>query len=146
MKIDGQTVADARKKLVLTITKKHVSAGDNKDPGACAAAQCILDLPEVERARVHIGRTYIQVGGKWTRFQTSPALRSEIIAFDRGGSFEPGTYTLNPISPAERAGRGKRSGSNKPGARDKGSKDRTPSKKRAKPHTVTGIRQHGANR
>lgn len=146
MKIDGAVVVDAKKPIVLKITDKDVQLGNNKDPGACAAARCLLRKPDVEQARVHIGRTYLKVAGKWTRYKTSKALRTEIVAFDRGGSFEPGTYSLSPLSPAERAKHGRRQGSNAPGARDKGSKDRTPLKPRKKYHKVAGVRAHGANR
>lgn len=146
MRIDGLKVVDAKKPMTLTITKKDVQVGNTKDPAACAAAQCLKRMPEVEQARVHIGRTYLKMNGAWYRFKTSEALRTEIVAFDRGGTFEPGAYSIVPLSPAEREKRGKRAGSNKPGARDKGSKDRTPKKPRKKYHTVTGVRAHGANR
>lgn len=143
MKIDGQTVVDAKKPLKLRITKTDCKLGKSKKAASCAAARCLLRLPEVEAARVHISRTYVKIDNKWKRFDTSKPLRSEIIAFDRGGSFEPGEYLLNPVSPSQRAKIGTRQGSSAKGARDKGSKTRTPMQRRAKPHTVGGIREHG---
>lgn len=142
MKINGLPVTDADKKVKLHILAADVTKGNTKDPGACAAARaCIRELG-AKAARVHIGRTYVQFDKKWVRFNTGGALRGEIIAFDRGGKFEPGEYTLTPIPPGEKARRGKRQG-----GPDKTSREsRRHVRKRAKPHVVTGIRAHGANR
>ncbi len=147
MKINDLPVIDASKKITITITPKDVLKGNTKDPGACAAAQaCIREVPKCTAARVHLGRTYLQLDKKWVRFQTPEALRSEIISFDRGHEFQPGEYVLRAMAPSERQNRGKRNGSSKPGARDKGSKTRIPKKPRAKPHVVYGVRASGANR
>lgn len=140
MKINGMDVKDATQKVKIKITKTDCTKGATKDPGACAAARaCLRQVPDCHKARVHIGRTYLQVGEKWLRFQTPLALRSEIISFDRGGAFEPGDYELRPLSVAERKGRGKRHSSGAP-------KHGRPGHHRIKPHIVTGVRQHGANR
>jgi hypothetical protein len=141
MKIDGVPVEDAAKPVKLHITKADVNKGNNKDPGGCAAAQACMRELGAEAARVHIGRTYLKLGKKWVRFHTPPALRSEIIAFDRGGTFEPGEYYLAPMQPTKKAG--KRQGSK---AGDRRATRKAPAKARAKHHTVTGIRAHGANR
>ena len=142
MKINGLPVVDAPKPLKLHITKSDVAKGNTKDPGACAAARACMRELHAEEARVHIGRTYLKMGGKWMRFNTGPALRSEIIAFDRGGTFEPGEYHLAALYPSERP-TGKRRGGQSP---NKTRAERRVSPKRRKPHTVTGIRAHGANR
>jgi len=145
VQINGVPVVDSKKPLVITITKSDVKLGDTKDPGACAAARCLLRQPNVEMARVHIGRTYIKIGKQWLRYKTTPPLRQEIVTFDRGGEFAPGTYTLKPLSEWEVAS-GRRQGSSAKGARDKGSKNRTPTKPRRKYHTVANVRSKGANR
>lgn len=147
MEIAGLPVKDLMKKIKIVITKDDCKKGATKDPGACAAAlACMRQVGGCTAARIHISRTYLKVGDKWVRCQTPAALRSEIIAFDRGGTFEPGEYELRPLTPSDRARIGRRQGSDAKGARDKGSKDRTPSRSRMKPHMVTGVRQHGANR
>jgi len=144
MRIAGLPVVDAPKKLTIKVTAGDVQKGKTKDPGSCAAAQALLREKDCTEARVHLGRTYLKMGKKWLRFQTPESLRSEVISFDRGAAFQPGEYTFTPMSPACRFG--SRTGSAKPGARDKGSKNRTPKKPRAKPHVVYGVRSHGANR
>ena len=140
MKINGKKVVDATHSVELVITPKHIKRGNTKDPGGCAAAlACMEEVPGCSSARVHIGRTYIELADKWVRYQTSRALRSEIVAFDRGGNFEPGKYNLSPMSKSERLLRGKAHSRHAP-------KHGRPGHHRAKHHTVTGIRPHGAVR
>lgn len=143
--IDGKPVFDAKKKLLVKITNEDVVQGERRSSGACAAAIALMREEGCTRARVHLSRTYIERNGHWEMYKTSAALRNEVIVHDRDGKFEPGEYFLNPIPKADIVRRGKRMGSNKPGARDKGSKNRTPKKARLKPHVVHGVRPRGAN-
>ena len=102
--IDGLKVYDARKPIEITITAADVRSGVNKRPDSCAAACAIKRLPVCQEARVHISRVYIKVDGKWLRYATPTPLRREIVAFDRGGRFEPGTYKLIPLYKSDRSG------------------------------------------
>ena len=140
MEINGIKVVDAKKPLKLHITTGDVKKGANKNPGSCAAAQACLKLPGVTQARVHISKTYIQVGNRWMRFDTPKSLRSEIIAFDRGGKFAAGEYTLKPVIPAHKP-TGKSQGTATSQSRPYGSK-----KKKRAYHVVKGLRKHGAAR
>lgn len=133
MKIDGLPVTNAKAPLVISITERDCSEGSTKDPTCCAAALCCARLPKVEGVRIHIGRVYLLIYGKWVRYLTPKSLRTEIIAFDRGGKFAPGEYQLAPMQPAKSTGR--RQGSNKPSKRN--GKTRMPG------HRVTGIRSQG---
>ena len=90
-------MVDAKKPMVIHITKSDVRNGSLKDSSSCAAAKAICRQTACEAAKVYIGRTYIKQDGKWVRYATPPSLRNEIIAFDRGGQFEPGDYTLAPV-------------------------------------------------
>ncbi len=141
MKIDGKPVINATKKIILHISPRDVAQGNNKDPGSCAAARaCIRELG-AKAARVHLGRTYVKFDDKWLRFGTSHALRTEIVAFDRGGKFSPGTYYISPLQPSHRPA-GRRLGS----VKTKVKIARKTHRKRAKIHIVSGVRAHGANR
>lgn len=104
MKIAGVEVKDASHKIVLNITKEDVKAGSLKKANSCAAAKALCRQEGCEAAKVHMSRAYIKKGGKWLRFGVTPALRSEVLAFDRGGKFEPGEYTLVPLQPTVRLG------------------------------------------
>jgi hypothetical protein len=90
MKINGVKVLDARKPCAITIKAVDVKNGNTKDPGGCAAALACLREFKTTKARVHIGRVYVLTGDHWSRFKTPDALRSEIIAFDRGGGLHAG--------------------------------------------------------
>lgn len=140
MQIDGTKVVDAKKPLTLHITTGDVKKGANKNPSSCAAAQACLKLPGVTQARVHIATTYIKVHDKWLRFRTPGALRSEIVAFDRGGKFEAGEYTLKPMPPALKLGTGAK------GSDTSKNKPRSAKKKARSYHHVKGLRPRGANR
>lgn len=149
MQINGMRVKDARKPLRLVVTKNNIRTGNNKNPSSCVAAKALCELPEVEEARVHVSRTYIKMKGAdhWLRFNTGRPLRTEMVAFDRGGAFEPGDYQIGPVNSRELEYRGRSVNPNKKGgAREKGSKDRTPKFKRAKRHELSNVRARGANR
>ncbi len=106
--IHGRPVVNARQKLKLHISAADVRAGKAKNAKGCAAAlAAVREVPNCVAARVHLGRVYLLQKGatrgqdKWLRFRTPDSLRNEIIAFDRGGRFEPGEYELKPMSPAD---------------------------------------------
>lgn len=145
-------VLDATKRATIHIKPLDVKRGKSGDPGTCAAARaCLHDLGAIA-ARVHVGRTYVELparaarrfGAKpakgarmgrhvWVRFRTPPALRTEVAMFDRAAKFQPGEYTLPPPQPSHRA-RGKRYGGKT--VRKRGSYKRP-----APRHVMTGVRQ-----
>lgn len=136
MKIGGGKVIDAPSRLPIRITKNDVRRGALKNASACAAAQAICRVGGFREARVHTSRTYVKKkNGDWLRYLTPPALSKEIVAFDRGGSFEPGDYELIPVQPSERIGaRAKRKNYAKPHIA------RKPTGKPRPYHLTTGIR------
>jgi len=109
--IDGKPVIDAKRSITLNITPGDIAKADRKEPADCAVARaCRRDL-HAKEVRVHLGRVYVRMNeGNWQRFMTPKSLRSEIIAFDRGGTFEPGSFVLPAPQPSKRAS-GKRQGS-----------------------------------
>ena len=137
MEIAGRKVLNSKRNVTIHISKADVTKGNVKDPAACAAALACKRELHADEARIHIGRSYLLIDGRWERFQTSPALRSEIIAFDRGGVFEPGEYTLKRIHP--------KTGTPRP-TKPKGIKENRVKIARQQYHQVTGVREKGANR
>lgn len=116
MNIDGLPVKDAKKSVILAITAGDVKKGKVKDIGSCAAAvACKRQLGATE-AHVHKTRTYLRYNGHWERYMTPQSLQAEIVAFDRGGKFEPGEHRLTKMAPSRPLG--KKSGPR----RDKGKK------------------------
>jgi hypothetical protein len=143
--IAGKPVVNAHRKITLHISAKEANAGASKEPGSCAAAlAAIREIPNCTMARVHLGRAYIfnKTKEHWVRYKTTDALRSEIIAFDRGGKFEPGEYDLRPLSPSDLAGKGKNfvsSSTNRSNPKHVGKMPR-------KLHVVKGVRERAAKR
>lgn len=152
MEINGKKVVDATRAAKITITKRDTVDGDNKSPGACAAARAARrDIPECINARVHIGRVYVETQSKWIRYFTPEALRTEIVAFDRGGTFQPGEYQLRPPSNSEKessrkAVRGSGSDTNRNRGDHAAKRPRKALIAKVKRHEVSGIRPKGANR
>jgi hypothetical protein len=135
MKLDGP-VSDAKKSVHITISPRDCKRGSTKDPSTCAAALACKRELQATDTRIHVGRSYLKIDGKWLRFRTSQALRSEIIAFDRGGEFKPGKYLLKTI-PRKDEGIKR--------TKPKGTKDkRVKLKGKKRPyHVVTGVRETG---
>jgi hypothetical protein len=132
--IDGLPVLDAKKPITLHINNNDIAKADRKEPADCAVARACRREIHAKEVRVHLGRVYLKTkAGSWTRYLTPKSMRDEIIAFDRGGSFEAGTFVLAPPTPSKTLGR--RKGSNKkPPPRG------STGKRRAKPHVVTNVR------
>jgi len=130
MKINGLPVKDGKRTIELLVTERDVKRATVKDPTNCAAAVACKRALGASEARVHVGRTYLRFNGHWERYLTSHPLRSEIIAFDRGGKFEAGTYKLVKMQPSRKYDkhRGGKAGNGK---------------KRRKYHVLTNIRPMG---
>lgn len=144
MEINGKKVVDASKPITIHITPRDAVEGANKNPSSCAAARAVKrDVVDCVSARVHIGRVYVETATKWLRYSTPPALRTEIIAFDRGGTFAPGDYKLAVPEKRERDLKAPGPTGNKKSASKKRNKVLIAKVKR---HEVTGIRPKGATR
>lgn len=135
MAIDGKPVMDAKRSLKLIITKNDCARASIKEPQDCAAARAIRRELHAKECRVHLGRVYVRTNeSNWQRYVTPDALRSEIIAFDRGGAFSPGEYVLAPLPPSKRTGK-QYGADKKPAKKKRGGK-----KRRRTPHFVRDVR------
>lgn len=141
MKINGVDVKDGEEKVIVVITKSDVRMGSLKNAKSCAAAVALCRHTGCDAARVHLARTYIKKDGSWRRYATPPALRNEIIAFDRGGKFEPGEYVLGPVQPIVRFGNPERRSYMKKYEKRKRLAKHPQKGKRSKPHVVSGVRE-----
>ena len=103
--LEGLPVVDAKKSIDIVVSAIDIRSSRSKAPDKCAAAvACVRQVPQVQEARVHLGRTYLRKDKTWYRFITSGPLRSEIIAFDRGGKFMPGEYRLLRVPESQASG------------------------------------------
>jgi hypothetical protein len=152
--IDEMPVADADNPVTIHITRADCERGSKKDPRRCAAALALKRDTACEESRVHLACTYLRFGDKWLRYATPPALKAEIISFDRGGGFYPGEFRLHPMPKALRLRptnqkTGLRSSTNGqvdigPATARKGEASRGAKKVNAEPrvfHRVKGVRE-----
>lgn len=138
--IEGKPVVNGSRRVTLHVSEREAKFGSSKNPADCAAARAaIREVPNCTKARIHLGRAYLYDERKkhWKRYKTTDGLRSEIIAFDKGGSFEPGEYDLRPLSPSDMKPK-KRNFVSSSVNRSKNAKSKT--KTHRKLHVVKGVR------
>jgi hypothetical protein len=132
--IEGLPILDAKKAVTLIINDNDINKADPKEPKDCAVARACRRGLHVKEVRVHLGRVYLrQNEGNWLRYMTPRYLRSEIIAFDRGGKFAPGEYTLQAPGPSRRTKKAQGSKKSKTAHSNRKTKRRSP-------HVVTDVR------
>lgn len=142
MTIHGLPVKDAAKPLTVTITATDVELGSSRDARECAAAVALCRQTGADEARVHLSRVYVRRGKKWTRYQAPPALRQEIVTFDRGGAFEPGEYTLKPVQPSAHINSEHRKKYRKKYVKPEAPRHKNSVRPVPKPHVITGVRRN----
>jgi len=135
-RVAGVTCVDATKDIILELLPKDINKAKRKSNSECSLAiACRRQLGH--EARIHLTKVYISRngGGKielWDRYIVPLRLRTEIVAFDRGGEMQPGEYTLKaPI------------GFNRIGARNgrqEAYRKRKQNGKRNPRITITGVR------
>src|SRR5690348_5778150 len=100
-------VKDAKRSVKLIIEDNDITRARKKSPESCVVARACRRAFDAEEVRVHLSRVYVKnAKDEWVRYLTPRNLRSEIIAFDRGGRFVAGTYTLSKVPPLQHAKRG----------------------------------------
>ena len=111
--ISRKNLRDAVEPVVITVNRRDITQAIAREPTMCAAARAIHRECGLE-AVVMRSITYINHGSKkapdWHRYETPESLTREIVAIDRGGSFEPGQYILKPPAPGRRLGYAKATG------------------------------------
>lgn len=139
---NGKKVIDAKEDVSITIRPIDTKVGGRKRPGGCIVAKVAERSPKCLKAEVYRGRVYLERPTHWDRYMTGDPLRTEIIAFDRGGRFEPGRYKIKAPSGSETVEARRRAHVVKRTARvdDRPSKARNP----RKVHVVGGIRPRAA--
>lgn len=99
-----QTVVDATEPVRVTVTPKDISAAVKKKHNACVLAKaCQRDLGATA-AMISATRAFLVYGDRAVRYCLAEDTAREIIAFDRGGKFMPGTYTFQKPAGASRLG------------------------------------------
>jgi hypothetical protein len=97
-------IVDATKPLVVHLTSNEISRGKRQNSRACAYARACRTLPGVNKAYIFRGAAHLEYDDKIVRYILSPAMRKEILVFDRNGDMAPGDYTLKAPKGAETLG------------------------------------------
>lgn len=88
-------IVDAKSNLVLVLEAGDIKKGTLKSPGTCAfACAAKRQMPGVQNAYFFRSTAWIETTKKMIRYILPGSMQKEIVAFDRGGSMDPGTYTL----------------------------------------------------
>lgn len=133
--IDGLPIRNAKRDMVITVSARDISISKKKDHGHCVLAEAIRRHENAADVKVYLSRTFVRFKGsnEYLRYETPKSLYREIIAFDRGGSFEPGTYEL--LKPSKWVLRRKPAGQ----------ASERPLKKKIKPRRLTANVRSAAN-
>ena len=94
MKLEGLPVYDAKNPIAFTVTPRDVRQGGVQAPDSCAMALACKREHHSKDVRIHLKYSYVLEKDHWVRYRTPVSVGREIVAFDRGGSFDPGEYML----------------------------------------------------
>lgn len=127
-------VQDGLDPIQVEVQVTDVASASIKNHKCCALAQACKRSFNLDGVIVSRSTVYLIMGNQATRYKITEAIAREIVAFDRGAAFAPGTYTLKEINRTARLG-----------YRAKYEKGRTGSRKRTTgksrfQHITTGIR------
>src|SRR5262245_47356808 len=94
-KDQGYPVRDARRDLVINVTKNDIEKAVPEDSYACAAAHALCRDKRFKKAKVTKNVTYVLLAsGWWERYITPDDLYINLIVFDRGGRMDAKDYKL----------------------------------------------------
>jgi len=119
-------VVDATEPLNIEVTKGDVSTSKRKAHSECAMAVACKRAKHLDGVIIATSTAYLIKGDTATRYTVPDSVGREVVAFDRGGSFEPGEYKLiKPNSPLGHGGSGSHAAA---------------AYKRSVPHVTTNVR------
>ena len=116
---------------MIEVTRRDEATSKRREHGTCALAVAAKRCFEADGVIISLSKAYVVRGKKAFRYDLPESAAREVISFDRGSGFAPGTYNLNkPAVPL--------------GVRHKRGKNRNESKRGTKAknvhHMTSGIR------
>ena len=109
--INGRKVIDATDSMELVVTDTDCELATRRNHSSCAVARACMKRTGTD-ALIHLSRVYVKQHKLhendediWVRFIVKNSLRTQIVAFDQGGSFAPGTYKLHAPRKNHRLGK-----------------------------------------
>jgi len=132
--LEGLPVRDATANTVITIQPRDISHGKRNKPGECPAARACCRGLGATKALIYRTKTFLRNGKEWVRYNTPQSLRTELVAFDRGGRMMPGDFIILAPKGSQRLGRHKPTGPK-----------RRSGKPRRKWHLTESVRERAPN-
>lgn len=112
-------VIDARRDLTIVVEPQDARGSGRKQHHACAMAVACKRLLHIDGAIIATSRAYLIKGTLATRYEVPESVSREIVSFDRGARFAPGTYRLAKIDASHMQGRKIKGGGKHTGTRPK---------------------------
>ena len=125
------SVVDAVRPTLIEVTNKDANPRAAKNHAECALAVACKRAMNLDGVIIARSVAYLVKGRKARRFMIPPSTAREVVSFDRGAGFAPGTYLLSAI------GKNKRLGERTGTAKDKGTGNGKPKQFR---HVTANIR------
>lgn len=105
------SVIDADRAAVIEVTARDANPRAAKNHEECALAVACKRAFRVDGVIIARSTAYLIKGKKARRFKLPPGTAREIVSFDRGAGFSPGTYILSAVPTGAKLGA--RTGSDK---------------------------------
>ena len=99
-----KTVTDATRNAVIEVTTKDTKDSKVKKHTECALALACKRKFHLDGVIISRKVSYLIKGNKARRFATPESVAREIVSFDRGAGFEPGTYELAKVPKSDLMG------------------------------------------
>jgi hypothetical protein len=101
-----KSVVDATTPTLIEVTKKDTESKAVKNHSACAMAVACKRKFKLDGVIVSRSIAYLIKGNKARRFLLPASVSREIVSFDRGAGFQPGTYQLERVTKSLQLGPG----------------------------------------
>jgi hypothetical protein len=103
-----EEVFDAEENATIEVTRRDEATSKRRAHGECAMAIASKRVFEADGVIVSLSKAFVVKGKKAYRYDLPENVSREVISFDRGSGFSPGTYQLKV--PAHALGKAKSPG------------------------------------
>lgn len=94
-------IVDAKKPASIEVTEKDCASKGLKDHTECAMAVACKRKFHLDGVIISRSLAYLVKGEQARRFLLPPSVSREIVSFDRGAGFAPGSYRLSAMTPGK---------------------------------------------
>jgi len=119
-----RTVVDSTAPAVIEVRATDANPRAAKNHEACALAVACKRSMNLDGVIIARSTAYLVKGRKARRFKLPPSTAREVVSFDRGAGFAPGTYILSAVPKQARLGERRGSDTEKRGYNKSSSKFR----------------------